>query len=92
MSIFKKYFPLCLCLIPLSVQVLEVAHAEEPICEDLYCLVCHADMDEEQVSSNHFFKTNFIPTDFNLNHRALVLDRAPKALLPIRAPPIRSCE
>ncbi|MGB0559223.1 MAG: hypothetical protein ACPGKO_05465 [Pseudohongiellaceae bacterium] len=89
MRIFRKYFPLCLCVILLSVQVLEVAHAEEPDCEDLHCLVCHANMDEEHVSSNQLFKTNFIPSDLNLNHRALVFDRAPKALLPIRAPPSR---
>ena len=89
MSIFKKYFPLCLCAILLSVQVLEVVHAEDPDCEDLNCLVCHANMDEEHVSSNQLFKTNFITKDLNLNHPPLVLDRTPKALLPIRAPPSR---
>ena len=51
MRIFKTYFPLCFCVILLCIQVLEVAHAEEPDCEDLHCLVCHANMDEEHVSS-----------------------------------------
>ena len=91
MSIFKKYLLLCLFVVLFSVQALEVAHAEEPDCEDLHCLVCHANMDEGHVSLNQIFKTNFIPADLNLNHRALVLDRAPKALLPIRAPPSSRC-
>ena len=90
MRIFKKYFPLCFCVILLCVQVLEVAHAEEPDCEDLHCLVCHANMDEEHVSSTQLLKTNFIPLSLNLNHRALLLDKASKALPPIRAPPSRS--
>lgn len=89
MRIFKKYFPLCLCGILLCAQVLQVAHAEEPDCEDLHCLVCHANMDEEHVSSNQLFKTNFIPLDLNLNHLTLLLNRASKALPPIRAPPNR---
>ena len=90
MRIFKKYFPLCFCVILLCVQVFEVAHAEEPDCKDLHCLVCHANMDEEHVSSNQLFKTNFIPLDLNLSYRALSLERASKALPPIRAPPRRS--
>ena len=87
---FKKHFPLCFCVILLCVQVLEVAHAEEPDCEDLHCLVCHANMDEEHVSSTQLLKTNFISLYLNLNHRALLLDKASKALPPIRAPPSRS--
>ena len=46
MRIFKKQFPLCFCVILFFVQVLEVAHAEEPDCEVIHCLVCHANMDE----------------------------------------------
>ena len=84
MRIFKTYFPLSFCVILFCIQVLEVAHAEGPDCEDLHCLVCHANMDKEHV------KTNFILLSLNLNHRALLLDKESKALLPIRAPPSRS--
>ncbi len=90
MRIFKTYFPLSFCVILFCIQVLEVAHAEGPDCEDLHCLVCHANMDKEHVSSSQLLKTNFILLSLNLNHRALLLDKASKALLPIRAPPSRA--
>ncbi len=86
MRIFKTYFPLFFFLILLCIQVLEVVHAEEPDCEDLHCLVCHANMDEEHVSSPQLLKTDLISPDPNLNHRALLLDKASTALPPIRAP------
>ncbi len=70
--------------------LVEASHAEEPDCEDLHCLVCHANMDEEHVSSPQLLKTNLISPDLNLNHRALLLDKASKALAPIRAPPSMS--
>ena len=87
MSIFERCFFLSLGAILLCVQLLEVVQAEDPDCEDLHCLVCHANMDEADANPEQLFKSNFITTDLNLTHRALVLDRAPKALPLIRAPP-----
>ena len=87
MSIFERCFFLSLGAFLLGVQLLEGVHAEEPDCEDLHCLVCHANMDEADANPEQLFKSNFITTDLNLTHRALVLDRAPKALPLIRAPP-----
>ena len=87
MSILERCFFLSLCASLLCVQLLDVVHAEDPDCEDLHCLVCHANMDEADANPEQLFKSNFITTDLNLTHRALVLDRAPKALTLIRAPP-----
>ena len=60
--IFKCIF---LSVILVSVFVIEASHAEEDDCDELSCLICHANADTEQTKLGQSFEIFFTPAEPN---------------------------
>ena len=82
--IFKGVF---LSVILVSVSVIEASHAEEDDCDELSCLICHANADTEQTKLSQSFEIFFTPAEPNFLSLKLPLDRVSEIRIPIRAPP-----
>ena len=89
---FLNWCVFLLCAIFLSAQVLEAEHASEPNCDEHLCLLCQANIDDE----NHCSRPDFsYPTTFTELFLALIsvmLDKTFTASSPIRAPPNFPCK
>ncbi len=58
---FKGVF---LSVLLVSVSVIEASHAEEDDCDELSCLICHANADTEQTKLSQSFESDFLYTFF----------------------------
>jgi len=76
-----------LCVLLLGAQVLEAGHAEEPDCNELTCLFCHANAEEDSATPNQFLRTAFLRGEENRTFLESSLSKAPDSTLSIRAPP-----
>ena len=83
------YFSLFLCANLLCSPVAQAWHAVEPDCNDLSCLICHANADEESISLSQLFEIAIPLPDLSFSHYEPVRDKAPTIRLPIRGPPWR---
>ena len=82
--IFKGVF---LSVILVSVSVIEASHAEKDDCDELSCLICHANADTEQTKLSQSFEIFFTPAEPKFLSLKLPLDRVSEIRIPIRAPP-----
>jgi hypothetical protein len=76
-----------LCAILLFAQVLEAGHASDPDCDEQLCLLCHASIDDEHLSSRPGFSHPTTFTELFLALVGVMLDKTLTASSPIRAPP-----
>ena len=81
---FKGVF---LSVLLVSVSVIEASHAEEDDCDELSCLICHANADTEQTNLSQSFEIFFTPAEPNFLSLKLLLDKESKIRVPIRVPP-----
>ena len=81
---FKGVF---LSVLLVSVSVIEASHAEEDDCDELSCLICHANADTEQTKLSQSFEIFFKPAEPNFLSLKLLLGKESKIRIPIRAPP-----
>ena len=71
---FKGVF---LSVILVSVSVIEASHAEKDDCNDVSCLICHANADEESISLSQLFEIALTLPDLSFSHYEPVHDKAP---------------
>jgi len=81
---FKGAF---LSVLLVSVSVIEASHAEKDDCDELSCLICHANADTEQTKLSQSFEISFTPAEPNFLSLKLLLGKESKIHTPIRAPP-----
>ena len=81
---FKGAF---LSVLLVSVSVIEASHAEEDDCDELSCLICHANADPEQTKLSQSFEISFTPAEPKFLSLKLLLGKESKIRTPIRAPP-----
>ena len=76
-----------LVLVIFCSSVVEVGHSDEIDCEEQNCLVCHANTDEYQGSSDHPLFLAVKPADLIFSAGDRLVDKVLKANLSIRGPP-----
>ena len=76
-----------LSVILVSVSVIEASHAEKDDCDDLSCLISHANADTEQTKLSQSFEIFFTPAEPNFLSLKLPPDKESNIHIPIRAPP-----
>ena len=86
-QVFSRGRIVLLCSLLLGAQVLEAGHAEEPDCNELTCLFCHANAEEDSATPNQFLRTAFFYEEENRTFSESSLSKAPDSTLSIRAPP-----
>ena len=89
MNMLSIHFCLLLCATLLCAPVAQAWHADEPDCNDVSCLICHANADEESISLSQLFEIALTLPDLSASHYEPVHDKAPTIRLPIRGPPWR---
>ena len=89
MNTLSIHFCLLLCSTLLCAPVAQALHADEPDCNDLSCLICHANADEESISLSQLFVIALPLPDLSFSHYEPVRDKAPTIRLPVRGLPWR---
>ena len=89
MNTLSIHFCLLLCATLLCARVAQALHADEPDCNDLSCLICHANADEESISLSQLFVIALPLPDLSFSHYEPVRDKAPTIRLPVRGLPWR---
>ena len=89
MNTLSIHFCLLLCATLLCAPVAQALHADEPDCNDLSCLICHANADEESISLSQLFVIALPLPDLSFSHYGPVRDKAPTIRLPVRGLPWR---
>ena len=82
-----SFLRLLLVLAVFCAPIVEAGHSSEVDCEELNCLVCHANADEDQNCSSHLSLIALKPAESIFSHRELLVDKALNLHLPIRGPP-----
>ena len=82
-----SFLRLLLAITIFYIPLVEASHAEDIDCEEHSCLVCHANTDEYQDSSDHplFLAVKLADLIFSVGDR--LVDKELKANLSIRGPP-----
>ena len=83
MSFLRLFLVVAVFYAPLA----EVSHADEIDCDEQNCLVCHANTDEYQSSSDHPLFLSINPADLIFSTGDRLVDKVLKANLSIRGPP-----
>ena len=89
MNTLSIHFCLLLCATLVCAPVAQALHADEPDCNDLSCLICHANADEESISLSQLFVIALPLPDLSFSHYEPVRDKAPTIRLPVRGLPWR---
>ena len=89
MNMLSIHFCLLLCATLLCAPVAQAWHADEPDCNDVSCLICHANADEESISLSQLFQIALTLPDLSFSHYQPVHDKAPTIRPPVRGPPWR---
>ena len=89
MNTLSIHFCLLLCVTLLCALVAQAWQADEPDCNDLSCLICHVNADEESISLSQLFEMALPLADLSFSHYEPIRDKTPTIRLPARGPPWR---